>query len=269
MKRCIAVLLLAVLILCSCTPGGTIAQAETTTAETTAAPARTIRVAVIDTGFSPDAIPAENVEEGKNYLSPNETTADTYGHGTAVASVILDHAENVLLIPLVSNVYNKGRISFVDNDVFAGMIRDAVDVYGCEIINISAGLVLDKESVRDAVAYAEEAGVLIVASAGNDYRENPGQVYYPAAYDTVLSVGALTADGLAVSDFSQRGDWVDMFAVGEDVSILTLSGGRRTESGSSFAAAQVTAAAVNLLQKDAALTPAQLREILCENSKTE
>ena len=273
MKRYVAVLLLAVLLLCSCTPGKTNLPAETgtetTPAQTIAAPLRTVRVAVIDTGFSPHAIPAENVGEGKNYLLPDETTADTYGHGTAVASVILDNAESVLLIPLVSNVYNRGKVSFVDNDTFARMIRDAVDVYECEIVNISAGLVLDKPAVREAVAYAEEKGVLIVASAGNDYRENPGQIYYPAAYETVLAVGSLTADGTAVSDFSQRGDWVDVFAPGEDVPIRTLSGGQRTDKGSSYAAARITAAAVTLLQKEENLPPAELRERLCEKGNPE
>lgn len=227
------------------------------------APARTVRVAIIDTGISTDAIPAELIGEGANYLDSEKTTADTYGHGTAVASVVLENAENVILVPLVSNMYVKGKISFVDTATFAQMIRDAVDVYGCDIINISAGLVLDKESVRLAVKYAEEKGVLIVASAGNDYKENAGQVYYPAAYETVLAVGSLTADGSAISEFSQRGAWVNAFAVGEDVHMLTLSGADKTDSGSSYAAAKVTAAAVKLLQENEDMTPAKLRELLC------
>ena len=230
-------------------------------------PARTVRVAIIDTGFSTDAIPAEYIGEGANYLDPEKTTADTYGHGTAIASVILDNAQNIVLVPLVSNVYDKGKISFVDSDTFAQMIRDAVDVYDCEIINISAGLVLDKEAVRLAVSYAEEAGVLIVASAGNDYRENAGQVYYPAAYETVLAVGSLTSDGTAISEFSQRGPWVNAFAAGEEVHIMTLSGADKTDSGSSYAAAKITAAAVKLLQENEELTPAQLRELLCRDNQ--
>lgn len=227
------------------------------------APLRTVKVAIIDTGISADAISAEFIGEGANYLDSEKTTADTYGHGTAVASVILENAENVILVPLVSNMYVRGKISFVDAATFAQMIRDAVDVYGCDIINISAGLVLDKESVRLAVKYAEEKGVLIVASAGNDYKENAGQVYYPAAYETVLAVGSLTADGSAISEFSQRGAWVNAFAVGEDVHMLTLSGADKTDSGSSYAAAKVTAAAVKLLQENEDMTPAKLRELLC------
>ncbi len=254
MKKTIALLLLSIIVLL-----GSCADEEV--------PPRTVRVAIIDTGISTDAIPAQSIGEGANYLDPEQTTADTYGHGTAVASIIMENTENAILVPLVSNAYDKGKISFVDSDTFAQMIRDAVDVYDCEIINISAGLVLDKEAVRLAVKYAEEKGVLIVASAGNDYKENPGQIYYPAAYETVLAVGSLTSDGAAISEFSQRGQWVNAFAVGEDVHILTLSGADKTDSGSSYAAGKITAAAVKLLQENEDLAPAKLRELLCRDNE--
>ena len=85
-------------------------------------------IGIIDTGISTRAIPADHILEGKNYLDPNASTEDTYGHGTAVASVILDHFPQVQLVPLVSNAYDNGKIRQVDNDVLAQMIRDGVDV---------------------------------------------------------------------------------------------------------------------------------------------
>ena len=219
-----------------------------------------IKIAVIDTGFSTKAIPEEKTAEGKNYLYPDRSTEDTYGHGTAVASIILEHTSNVLLVPLVSNVYEDGKISQVDNAVLAQMIEDAVDVYECNIINISAGLVLDKEAVRNAVAYAEEHGALIIASSGNDYDSNGEVKYYPAAYDTVLAVGSLTEDGTEISAFSQRGEWVDVYAVGENVTIGTLSGNTRTSNGTSYSAAKITAVAATYLQMDRGMSPKELRE---------
>ena len=101
-------------------------------------------IAIIDTGISTNAIPSENILEGKNYLDPSLSTEDTYGHGTAVASVILKHLPEAQFVPLVSNAYDNGKIKQVDNDTFAQMIRDAVE-------------------------YAEQKNVLVVASAGNDY----------------------------------------------------------------------------------------------------
>ena len=69
-----------------------------------------VKVAIIDTGISTKAIPSEAILEGK-------------------------------LVPLVSNMYENGKIIQVDNDTLAQIIRDAIDVYDCQIINLSAGLV--------------------------------------------------------------------------------------------------------------------------------
>ena len=225
-------------------------------------------IGIIDTGISTNAIDSDHILEGKNYLDPSLSTEDTYGHGTAVASVILKELPQAQFVPLVSNAYNKGRIEQVDNDVFAQMIRDAVDVYHCQIINLSVGLILDKQSIREAVVYAEEKGVLVVASAGNDYATDGEFTYYPAAYDTVFAVGSVNKEGTSISDFSQRGDWVDLYACGEEIEIKTLSGNTRESEGTSYSAALVTARAGQFLQKNINLTPANLREKLLKKCKT-
>lgn len=237
-------------------------EQDSRTGKTQSTELEIVRIAVIDTGFSTEAIPEEKREEGKNYVEPEGSAEDTYGHGTAVASVILSENENVVLIPLVSNVYEKGKIRQVENDTLAQMIRDAVDVYQCSIINISAGLVLDKEAVREAVKYARKQGVLIVASAGNDYDVNGAVKYYPAGYDSVLAVGALTKDGKEVASFSQRGDWVNCYEIGEAVTIKTLSGKTRESDGTSYAAAKITARAAELMQEEPTLTVDELQESL-------
>lgn len=219
-----------------------------------------VRVAVIDTGISTEAILQKNIAEGKNYVNTEQSTEDTYGHGTAVASIILSDAPDTQLVPLVSSVYEDGKIKQVENDTLAEMIRDAVDIYGCRIINLSAGLILDKESVRQAVEYAEEKDVLIIASAGNDYMENGAVRYYPAAYESVLAVGALNADGTEIATFSQRGEWVDAYAVGEKVKIKTLSGNTHTSDGTSYSAAKVTAEVVHLMEEKPNLSVKEVRE---------
>ena len=225
-------------------------------------------IGIIDTGISSKGIPSESVLEGKNYVDPTASTEDTYGHGTAVASVILAHASDVKLVPLVSNAYDQGKITQVDNDVLAQMMVDAVDVYGCDIINISAGLILDKTAIREAVEYAEEQNVLVVASAGNDYATEGDFMYYPAGYKTVLAVGSLNRECTAVSAFSQRGPWIDLYACGEEITITTLSGSTRESDGTSYSAARVTAYAAELLQQDSTLTASHLRQKILTYTRT-
>lgn len=228
-------------------------------------PISTVVIGVIDTGFSSRAIPTEVVLEGKNYLEPEGTTEDTYGHGTAVASVILDLVSDVKLVPLVSTAYDDGKLTQVDSEVLAQMIVDAVDVYGCHLINISAGLATDVETVRKAIAYAEEKNVPVIASAGNDYHISGQVKYYPAGYDSVLAVGSVGVGGDEISPFSQRGEWVDVFAVGEDVTISLLSGNTRVSEGTSYSAAKVTACAAKVLQEaKGAMTAEQLRRAVMD-----
>lgn len=221
-----------------------------------------VRVGIIDTGFSEKAIPTDNIAGGRNYVDEGLGTEDTYGHGTAVAGIILELVPDAELVALVSSVYDHGKLTQVDADTFAGIILDAVDVYECDVINVSAGFTADVESVRSAVEYAAEKGVVIVAAAGNDYAENSGVKYYPAAYDTVIAVGSLKEDMTEIADFSQRGEWVDTYEKGENITVRTLSGKTRTVDGTSYSAAIVTAKAAGMLLDNPQLTPGQVLEII-------
>lgn len=209
-----------------------------------------IRVAVVDTGFSDKSIPDGSIAGGKNYIVESMGTDDTYGHGTAVASIILENVPDAELVALVSSVYDHGKLTQVDADTFARIIMDAVDVYECDVINVSAGFAADVETVRQAVDYAKEKGVVIVAAAGNDYQDNPDAKYYPAAYESVIAVGSMNENKTSISDFSQRGEWVDIYECGENITVKTLSGNERIVSGTSYSAAIVTARVCKILEEN-------------------
>jgi len=234
-------------------------------AETAAVP-QPIRVALIDSGISPIAIDSGHIGEGKNYVLPDRDTADVLGHGTALAGLILDTAPDAVLVPLVCTTRTAGgKTVQCGVKTVAAIIRDAVDVYDCQIINISAGISKDVPELRKAVAYAEEKGVVVVASAGNANRTTPDLSYYPASYDTVIGVGALRKDG-SVASFSQR-HGVSLAAPGDGLKVVNHKGNTVTVSGTSYAAAQVTGAAAALMAKSPGLTPAQVREQLFSSAK--
>ncbi len=217
----------------------------------TATADKKIRVAVVDTGFSDKSIPDGSIAGGKNYIVESMGTDDTYGHGTAVASIILENVPDAELVALVSSIYDHGKLTQVDADTFARIIMDAVDVYECDVINVSAGFAADVETVRQAVDYAKEKGVVIVAAAGNDYQDNPDAKYYPAAYESVIAVGSMNENKTSISDFSQRGEWVDIYECGENITVKTLSGNERIVSGTSYSAAIVTAKVCKILEENA------------------
>lgn len=230
------------------------------------------RVAVIDTGISTRAIPAENIVPGKNYVLPDGGTEDLRGHGTAVAGIVAGSAKakkeglcpEAELVPLVwSTLDGEGKPLQGGADTVARAIRDAIDVYGCRIVNLSLGTDADSPALRGAAAYAEEKGVLIVAAAGNG---GGGRPCYPGAYGTVLCVGSVDASG-EVSSFSRRGEWVDLTAPGEDLRVVSLRGRTIRAWGTSYAAAHAAGAAARLLAADPSLTAARLRELLTASAR--
>lgn len=220
-------------------------------------------IALLDTGVSTTAISASQLLPGYNYVTDSTDTEDLINHGTAVASVILGcedagvegMARDAFLVPLVVCTKKDGETDSVSPGILAQAIRDSVDVYGADIINVSLGIHKDDTALFEAVEYAEEKGVLVVAAVGNDGVN--GKPYYPAAYDIVLAVGSCDAEGNK-SEFTQSG--ADVLAPGEDIWLASRNGKTYGARGSSYATGFISAAAANLLKEEPALT----REELCE-----
>jgi subtilisin family serine protease len=204
-----------------------------------------VTVAVIDSGIDPyhpdlqgrisadawDFITnASLLKEGT--LDPKQhvvtTPADDMGHGTHVSGIIAANADNglgvagvappsvkVLPLRILSNDFQDFKLSGkLISDYAADAINYAV-AHHAQIINMSLGWpqVADTPNARQAVANAIQSGVLIVAAAGNDRKD---EVTYPCAYDGVLCVGAITNTG-AATPFSNYGGNVDILAPGDGI----------------------------------------------------
>ncbi len=257
MKRCIVA---AAVSLCLLSPLGLTAYA---------AQSEPVRVAIIDTGISTIAISPTQVAEGYNYICPEEGTEDKLGHGTAIAGLIAGSESaglpgacpETLLVPLVYTTKDSAGDTVKGSaDTVAQAIYDAVDRYRCQIINISSGAVNGADSLRQAVAYAEECGVLVVSCAGNAGADKPS---FPGGYGSVLCVGSANRALTDPADFSSRGEALDLLAPGERLRAPTIAGRAVYCTGTSFSTAIVSAAAARLLAQNTELTPAQLRRILC------
>lgn len=168
-----------------------------------------VKVGILDTGSTlPDA---RNVF----LIDPPEDPAEWNGHGTAVADLIRQIAPSSDLYSWrIANDEGQSNSFLLAQGVLA-----AVDS-GVDIINISMGSYGNSAILRGAIETAQQAGIVIFASAGN---EGYDQVAYPAGYPGVVSVGAVDANGQHLN-FSNIGN-ITMAAPGLDL-VTSWTGGQ-------------------------------------------
>jgi subtilisin family serine protease len=160
-----------------------------------------------------------------------------HGHGTVVAGILAAVAPDAMIMPI--RVFDdQGQ---ADQFTIARAIHWAVD-HGADVINMSFGTLDDTKVLRDAIAYADKAGVTLVSSAGND---NSDDAQYPARYDKVVSVAATNLWDIKAA-FSNYGSAVDVSAPGVSIIAPYPGGYYAVVSGTSFSAAIVSAEAALL-----------------------
>ena len=210
-------------------------------------------VAVIDSGVVSHSAFANPITEidFTDGAAPN-------GHGTAVAGLIGGTEGIAPDAPLLSiRVANENGTA--NTFLLAEAIIAAAD-RGAQLINISMGQSSHSPLLRRAVEYAQSKGALIVASAGNDGRAS---VTFPAAYEDVVSAGAVDARGEHLM-FSNTGNVV-VTAPGLALTSPWLDNGTTYFSGTSASAPLVTGTLAVLISRHQ-LSPAQALELLLANS---
>ena len=215
---------------------------------------RGVRIAVIDSGVDPDNINLQGVDlTGYDYVSRTETLGDELYHGTCVIQAVAGQgvAGGVTGIARDAEIVSLDCFSATGGGtvrVLVEAIRDAVDVYECDVINMSWGFKTSSEALYEALSYAASKGAILVAAAGNVTDQNPqGTTIYPAAFDIVIGVGAVDLE-LNVLESSQQTQAVDVSAPGVCYDFVNALGRLEANAGTSFAAPCVSAAAAILRQ---------------------
>jgi subtilisin family serine protease len=186
------------------------------------------------------------------------------GHGTAVASIIAGTSEDLPGIAPGSSLLSLRVLppeGTGDTFTLAEGIVEAVN-QGAHIVNLSLGTYGDCFILRDAVDYALESGVAVVAAAGNDAVEG---LVYPAKYEGVLAVSGVDA-GAKHLYFANRGPDVDIAAPGIGINTAVPGDSVGQFSGTSAAVPFVSGSLAWLMSEDPGMSASDAAEILCRYS---
>ena len=190
-----------------------------------------VKIAILDTGIA-DHIAFKNSIERINLIPLPSDPSLLNGHGTAVASLIFSNHPSAPGIapratPLSVRIADESGSS--DSFLIAQGIIAAVDA-GAHLINISLGGSGHSSLVDSALAYAKQAGIIVIASAGNSGTEG---VMQPAASPSVIAVGAVDANNQHM-DFSTTGSQVAVSAPGYGVNVAYPGDTAARVNGTSF-----------------------------------
>ncbi|MDX1535566.1 MAG: S8 family peptidase [Candidatus Spechtbacterales bacterium] len=203
-----------------------------------------VNVAVIDTGIDLDHADLNVVRGVDCTKGPNcdkgGSGDDDNGHGTHVAGIIgaLNNDIGVVGVAPDANLYGVKVL----NSKGSGFLSDVIEGIewsvnnGADVINMSLGSSSSSQAMHDAVDAAYNAGVVIVASAGNsgDGDPNTNDVGYPAKYSSVIAISATASDDSTPS-WSSEGAEVEVAAPGVNVRSTWNDGLYYTASGTSMA----------------------------------
>lgn len=227
-----------------------------------------VTIAVLDTGVQldhPDLV--NRLTTGFNVEDSSSNANDDFGHGTHVAGIIGATVNNEEGIAGVS-WYNKIMPVKVLNSTGAGSTYSVAQGIiwatdnGAKVINMSLGNYASADFLHEAIKYAYEKDVVLIAASGNDNTERPG---YPAAYPEVFAVGA-TSNTHERASFSNYGDYIDVVAPGDSIASTYIGGQYAALSGTSMASPHVAALAGLIRSINPSLTNVQVMEIMRQSA---
>lgn len=231
-------------------------------------------VAVIDTGVeqSHDCFKDSNgntrvLDNRPNDIVPHPNAkGEDKWHGTHVAGIIaMNTPDNIKIKPYnyfyyyFNDLPNKpvGTKTSLSSEIKQAT-ADKVDVINMSLYQEITSK--DKGSaVSQAIDDAVKTGIPVIVCAGNNNKDASG--YYPAAFDSVITVAASTSsDGIRST--SNYGECVDITAPGQSIYSAVPGNIYENHSGTSMATPYVSAAAAILKSTNKSLTATQIKEYI-------
>jgi hypothetical protein len=220
-------------------------------------------IAILDSGLRPDSGLTDVVLASLDALSPDETISDSLGHGTQMALIaagviqpygISEISETTSPIIPIRTFDGNG---FTSNFSIIRGIEFALE-NGARVMSLSWGAETRSDFLENALNYAKTKGLFIVASAGN---EPTGKPVYPAAYPSVIGIGALAPDGKPWEK-SNYGDFVTLKAPGFASLPVGYKGDPGIYAGTSISAAFVARFISDYMSRNPEATVKDVRSAL-------
>ncbi len=159
-----------------------------------------------------------------------------FGHGTMTSGIVHLVAPTAKIMPLKAfNADGTGKLSDILRATYYAVQHNA------NVINMSFDFLATSPEINHAVNFANQNGVICVASAGNDSKDEQA---FPAAYTSLVMGVASTSNNDQLSSFSNYGqDLVWVAAPGEGVISAYPYGTYAAGWGTSFSAPFVSGGA--------------------------
>ncbi len=238
-----------------------------------------VRVGVLDQGIDythPDMASHFGPNPGYDFVDSDPDPSPDWGlyheiHGQHVAGILAAITGNAIYMAGVAecHLYALRVLDSMgmgwDSDI-AEAILWAADS-GLHVINMSLGGPSSSVVLRDACDTAFARGVLLFAASGND---GAGNILYPAAYESVIAVGATNSSN-ALWSYSNYGDEQELVAPGVDIISITpygnvFYGPYLTVSGTSMACPHAAGVAALVKALFPSMTNQDMRQRLRETA---
>ncbi|MEM7509901.1 MAG: S8 family serine peptidase, partial [Bacteroidota bacterium] len=212
-----------------------------------------------------------------DYLDPDPNPQDDNNHGTQVAGVIGARADNQIggvgIAPDCKLVVLRAfsALGMGDDDDIARAIVYAAD-NGIDVLVMSFGDLFPSITMHEAIKYAYEKGVVLVASAGNATGD---ELHYPSGFDEVISVSGTIfneeRNEETIWPLSSFGVTVDIAAPASDIFTTFIrdvdgSPAFGRIQGTSFSAPMVASAIGLLFSIRGKLPPRQVQGLLASTA---
>lgn len=225
-------------------------------------------IAVIDTGVDIHHRDLQtNLLRGYNVFHPQQAPVDEVGHGTHVTGIIgasVNNNEGVAGISWYNPILPVKALDSSGAGTSYSVAKGIIWAtnHGAKVINLSLGNYVDGVFLREAIQYAYQRDVVLVAATGNDNTRRPG---YPAAYPEVFAVAATDEKGQRAT-YANYGIYVDVVAPGTSIASTYLNNQYAALSGTSMACPHAATLAALIRSLNPELTNKEVYEIMRQSA---